>query len=143
MKSCPKIYEFSKKPYPKICIPYKVYTLKFNSCWKQISNDGSIIGDAENDTPKFMTTYNLTKNDSPKFISCSKKGTPKNGTSRTSIYGSYPPPGVAQDHWSTNVAEKEGSQARNIRRATLTSLSPNNLLKLRPCVCVEDAKLIS
>ena len=38
-----------------------------------------------------MTTYNLTKNDTPKFISCSKKGTPKNGTSRTSIYGSYPP----------------------------------------------------
>ena len=44
-----------------------------------MSNDGSIIGDAENDTPK--------------FISCSKNGTPKNGTSRTSIYGSYPPPG--------------------------------------------------
>ena len=80
MKSCPKIYEFSKKPYPKIYIPYKVNTLKF-----------SIIGDAENDTPKFMTTYNLTKNDTPKFISCSKKGTPKDGTSRTSIYGSYPP----------------------------------------------------
>ena len=40
-----------------------------------------------------MTTYTLTKNDTPKFISCSKKGTPKNGTSRTSIYGSYPPGG--------------------------------------------------
>ena len=38
-----------------------------------------------------MTTYNLTKNDTPKVISCSKKGTPKNGTSRTSLYGSYPP----------------------------------------------------
>ena len=38
-----------------------------------------------------MTTYNLTKNDTRKFISCSKKGTPKNGMSRTSIYGSYPP----------------------------------------------------
>ena len=24
----------AKKPYPKIYIPYKVYTLKFNSCWK-------------------------------------------------------------------------------------------------------------
>ena len=43
-----------------------------------------------------MTTYNLTKNDTPKFISCSKKGTPKNGTSRTSLYGSYPP----RDNWS-------------------------------------------
>ena len=39
-----------------------------------------------------MTTCDFTKNDTPKFILCWKKGTPKNGTSRTFIYGSYPPP---------------------------------------------------
>ena len=38
-----------------------------------------------------MTTCDFTKNDTPKFIFFSKKGTPKNGTSRTYIYGSYPP----------------------------------------------------
>ena len=53
-----------------------------------------IYGHAKNDTPKFMTMYDLTKNDTPKFIFYQKKGTPKNGTSRTSIYGSYPPPGL-------------------------------------------------
>ena len=43
-----------------------------------------------------MTTCDFTKNDTPKFIFCSKKGTPKNGTSRACICGSYPPraPGV-------------------------------------------------
>ena len=51
----------------------------------------TIYGHAKNDTPKFMTMYDLTKNDTPKFIFYLKKGTPKNGTSRTSIYGSYPP----------------------------------------------------
>ena len=39
-----------------------------------------------------MTTCDFTKSDTLKFIFCSKKGTPKNGTSRTWIYGSYPPP---------------------------------------------------
>ena len=39
-----------------------------------------------------MTTCYFGKNDTPKFIFCLKKGTPKNGTSRTCIYGSYPPP---------------------------------------------------
>ena len=41
-----------------------------------------------------MTTCDFTKNDTPKFIFFSKKGTPKNGTSRTYIYGSYPPRAV-------------------------------------------------
>ena len=41
-----------------------------------------------------MTTCDFTKNGTPKFIFCWKKGTPKNGTSRTFIYGSYPPPGL-------------------------------------------------
>ena len=53
-----------------------------------------------------MTTYNLTKNDTPKFISCSKKGTPKNGTSRTSIYGSYPPPGKETDDSQTETVNE-------------------------------------
>ena len=71
-----------------------------------MSNDGSIIGDAENDTPKFMTTYNLTKNDTPKFISCSKKGTPKM-TRPVPVYMEVtPPPGALVYHSSavfTNV----------------------------------------
>ena len=44
-----------------------------------------------------MTTCHFTKNDTPKFIFCWKTGTPKNGTPRTFIYGSYPPPPRAFD----------------------------------------------
>ena len=41
-----------------------------------------------------MTTCDFTKNDTPKFIFFAKKGTLENGTSRTSIYGSYPRRGI-------------------------------------------------
>ena len=69
----------------------QVHEISFNIniISKKINN--KIYGHAKNDTPKFMTMYDLTKNDTPKFIFYLRKGTPKNGTSRTSIYGSYPP----------------------------------------------------
>ena len=50
-----------------------------------------MIGDAENDAPKFMTTYYLTKNDTPKFISCSKKA-PQKMARPVPVYMEVTPP---------------------------------------------------
>ena len=72
-----------------------MYTLKLvkfdqNQCPKELFSKMT--------PPKFMTTCDFSKNDTLKFIFCSKKGTPKNGTSRTCIYGSYPPPPDAKSY---------------------------------------------
>lgn len=40
----------------------------------------------------YVYICDLTKDNNQNFILCLKKRHPKNGTSRTALYGSYPPP---------------------------------------------------